>query len=152
MSIHDDDGEIVRFPGFWSVIIKVAVALSVPATMAVITLLAWVITKSFEHDRRIAILEDRSYSNQRAENSNTNIITSDAGEMAQELVKSARTYLTTAEVAKREQVSERTVTDWITAGRLVPPPTKEGKEWRISAQYRIPPQTAAISGAPGGEP
>lgn len=60
MSINDhNDEEIVRLPGFWSTAAKMAIAMSVPATFAVISLLAWVVTKTFEHDTRLAVIESR---------------------------------------------------------------------------------------------
>lgn len=61
MSIHDNnDEEIVHLPGFWTLAAKAAIALSVPGTLMVISLLAWVVTKSFEHDARLAVLEFRA--------------------------------------------------------------------------------------------
>ena len=152
---HDDE-EIVRLPGFWSLAVKVAIALSLPATLSVVSLLTWVVVKTFDHDTRLAVLEDRARSTHAAGNTNTNIITSDAAQMAEES-KSGRTYLTTAEVAKRESkadhsVSERTVVDWIASGRIVPAPVKDGAQWRIAAKYRIPPQTAALGGTGEGGP
>lgn len=59
---------------------------------------------------------------------------------------SARDYLTTAEVADKEKVSERTVTQWITEGRLDPPPVKAGKSWTIAKNVRILPQDTAECG------
>lgn len=61
MSIRDDnDEEIVHLPGFWTLAAKGAIAISVPATLMVISLLAWVVNKSFEHDARLAVLEFRA--------------------------------------------------------------------------------------------
>lgn len=58
MSIKDIDGDdIVHLPGFWSTAAKVAIMATIPATMSVVSLLAWVVSKSFEHDTRIAVLE-----------------------------------------------------------------------------------------------
>lgn len=65
---------------------------------------------------------------------------------------SHRDYYLVSEVAIREGKAERTIIEWIEAGRIQPAPTKEGKEWRIAASYRIPPQLAASSGTAQTEP
>lgn len=59
--------------------------------------------------------------------------------------ESQRVFLTVAEVAGREQVSERTITDWISKGAIHPRPERDGRPWRIAADYRILPQSAAIA-------
>ncbi len=50
-----------------------------------------------------------------------------------EMVDSARTWLTTKDVATREGCDERTVLNYIARGQIVPMPEKDGKSWRISA-------------------
>ncbi len=59
--------------------------------------------------------------------------------------ESQRVFLTVSEVAEREQVSERTITDWISKGAIHPRPERDGRPWRIAADYRILPQSAAIA-------
>lgn len=54
----------------------------------------------------------------------------------------ARSYLTTTDLAEKEHVSERTVTDWINQGRIEPSPTKSGKSWIIARNFRILPNPA----------
>jgi hypothetical protein len=82
-----------------------------------------------------------------APNQSTSVITSDAAQAIGSLpTTSRRDYLLVSEVATREGKAERTIIEWIEAGRIQPAPTKNGKEWRISAEYRIPPQLAASSG------
>lgn len=84
-----------------------------------------------------------------APNQSTSVITSDAAQAIGSLpTTSRRDYLLVSEVATREGKAERTIIEWIEAGRIQPAPTKNGKEWRISAEYRIPPQLAASSGNP----
>lgn len=75
----------------------------------------------------------------------TSVITGDATDTTAELATS-RTYLTTTDVAKREGVSIREVTDMIQSGEIAPPPVKDGREWRIAADYRILPHDAASCG------
>jgi len=57
--------------------------------------------------------------------------------------KPQREYLDSDEVGEREGVSSRTVISWIEQGRISPQPTRQGRAWVISANYRILPQTAA---------
>ena len=59
---------------------------------------------------------------------------------------SHRETLTTEEVAAREKVTPRTVTNWIASGRIDPPPSKDGKSWAISANYRLSPPNAESCG------
>ena len=56
--------------------------------------------------------------------------------------ESHKTYLSTADIAARENLAERTVVKYISEGRLDPPPVKDGKAYRIAAEYRILPQGA----------
>ena len=57
----------------------------------------------------------------------------------------ARDFLNVNEVAAREGLSPRTITEYIATGRIDPPPTRNGtRPWAIAADYRIRPQTAAI--------
>lgn len=80
-----------------------------------------------------------------APSQSTSVITGDATDTTAELA-TRRTYLTTTDVAKREGVSIREVTDMIQSGEIAPPPVKDGREWRIAADYRILPQDAASCG------
>jgi len=58
-------------------------------------------------------------------------------------LKPQREYLSTEEVAEREGVSARTILSYIDGNRVSPQPTRQGRAWVISADYRILPQTAA---------
>ncbi len=83
----------------------------------------------------------------------TSVITSDEAKSIGAMQgTSHRDYYLVSEVAIREGKAERTIIEWIEAGRIQPAPTKEGKEWRIAASYRIPPQLAASSGTAQTEP
>ena len=60
---------------------------------------------------------------------------------------SGREFLNVAEVAAREGLSPRTITEYIQSGRIDPAPTRNGsRAWAISVDYRIHPLTAALSG------
>jgi hypothetical protein len=52
---------------------------------------------------------------------------------------SRKTFLTTADVATRENIAERTVLEWIEQNRLAPAPEKSGRSWVIPVHYRILP-------------
>lgn len=85
-----------------------------------------------------------------ASTQSTSVITSEAAARTAGAMQGAshRDYYLVSEVALREGKSERTIIEWIDQpGRILPQPTKVGKEWRIAADYRIPPQLAASSGS-----
>ena len=58
----------------------------------------------------------------------------------------ARDYLTTADIAQRENVTERAVTEWINSGRIQPEPVKQGKAWIIAKNFRILPNDSECCG------
>lgn len=62
------------------------------------------------------------------------------------MVESARDYITTSDIAARENVTEREVLDWIASGRIEPMPVKEGKSWVIAKNFRIVPNDAECCG------
>lgn len=62
------------------------------------------------------------------------------------LPTSAKTWLTAADVAQREKVTERTVVNYIESGQIQPPPIKAGKEWHIAENFRIIPKDAENCG------
>jgi len=51
-----------------------------------------------------------------------------------------RDYLTTEEVAAREGVAARTVTEWAREGKFTPEPVKGERAWQFAADYRVLPQ------------
>jgi hypothetical protein len=79
-----------------------------------------------------------------APSQSTSVITGDASDLSQ--LATHRTYLTTADVAAKEKVSVREVIDMIAQGEIEPAPEKTGREYRIAANYRILPQSAASCG------
>lgn len=62
------------------------------------------------------------------------------------LVETSRDYLTTADIAAKEQVTERAVIDWIAEGRIDPMPVKSGKQWVIAKNFRIVPNDSECCG------
>jgi hypothetical protein len=89
-----------------------------------------------------------------APHQSTSVITGDAqsgpalldAATATGTAQSHRDYLTTADVAAKENVSVRQVVDMIAQGEITPPPQKQGREYRITADYRIQPHPAAECG------
>ena len=63
-----------------------------------------------------------------------------------EQMLTARDYLTTADIAQREKVTERAVTEWINEGRIYPEPVKQGKAWVIAKNFRILPSDSECCG------
>lgn len=57
----------------------------------------------------------------------------------------AAVSISVADVAAAHRVAERTVRDWIDAGRIDPPPVKIAREWRISPSYQLKPITENTS-------
>lgn len=62
------------------------------------------------------------------------------------LVETARDYVTTADIAKRMNVTDRAVIDWISEGRIEPMPVKSGKSWVIAKNFRILPNDSECCG------
>lgn len=92
------------------------------------------------------LIMPRSGASSGPSNQTTSIMTSDAAAKASADLASHRDWLTVAQVAQRESVTERAITEWINAGRLQPQPVKDGKSWRISPSYRMAPKSAAPLG------
>lgn len=59
----------------------------------------------------------------------------------------SKTWLTTQEVAKRENVTDRTVINYIESQMIDPPPARDGKAWRIAENYRIVPNDSELCGS-----
>ena len=53
------------------------------------------------------------------------------------LTSAASPWLTTTEVAARENIARRTLIDWIASSRIHPPPHKSSRTWHIPANYEI---------------
>ena len=64
--------------------------------------------------------------------------------------KPQRDYLRTDEVAEREGVAVRTVTEWVKDGRFFPMPKQHGRGWEFSVNYELLPSSYAK--APADKP
>ena len=144
MSIKDNDGnEILQLSWIWSASFKLLLLLVPFVAITLFSWGTWVTLTLFDHSAEIRILQDRSGRNGGGNISGASI---NVGKADGKVAESARQYLTVKEVAERESAAERTVISWIENGRIQPAPIKAGKEWQISAEYRIPPQIAADGG------
>lgn len=141
---HDDDSgdngreDMIVLNATWTVLFKAGLAL-VPV---IIALGVWIVTQIFGHESRLTLLEYRA--NHRDGGTNTNTVSIGKGTADSE---THRGYLTTEEVAQKEKVTARTVLNWIEEGKIDPPPTKEGKAWTISENYRLLPKPAEPFGS-----
>lgn len=143
MSIRDEDGnEIVTLPGFWQTLAKFALLASVPLTGLGMTWCIWVTTTIWSNKTDIAILKDARFRSNGGVSTNVNVGSADS--VAAD--ESAKTWLTTQEVAKREKVTDRTVLNYIESGMIEPEPERNGKSWQISENYRIVPPNAEKCG------
>jgi len=109
----------------------------------------WAVTSIMKHDTEIAVLKmqvvmmQSSGGGKGAVSQNVNV---GKATPPAEMVESARDYVTTADIAAKEQVTERAVLDWIAAGRIEPMPKKEGKAWVIAKNFRIVPNDSECCG------
>lgn len=107
----------------------------------------WAVAAIVRHDTEIAVLKMQIVMMQNggkgsvSQNVNVGKATPPA-----EMVDSARDYVTTADIAARENVTERAVLDWIASGRIEPMPVKEGKSWVIAKNFRIVPNDTECCG------
>lgn len=145
MSIQDAEGkDIVTIGSLHEAVFKIVIwmaALAIPGG----ALATWNVLRTQDnHEFRITHLE--RITERHGITQSVNVGSADAQDA--QAADSARTYLITEEVATREGVSDRTVTEWINEGRILPPPQKAGREWVIAADYRILQLSAANSGKP----
>lgn len=109
----------------------------------------WAISTIVRHDTDIAVLKMQITMMQASggKGVSQSVNVGQTGDPATELVEhTSRDYITTADIAAREKVSERAVLEWISAGRIQPQPVKNGKAWTIAKNFRILPQDAEECG------
>lgn len=134
MSIEDDSQSIIRLGTVHGWIFRVCL-------WGAPIFGLWAINTIVRHDTDIAVLKMQiSMMSAGKEDVSQNVNVGQADTAEAELVNSARNYVTTADVAAREHVTERAVLDWISAGRIHPQPVKVGKAWTIARNFRILPQ------------
>lgn len=142
MSITDDQKELINLGTVHAWVFK--------ASLWVAPLLSvWLVNKVISHDTDIALLKLEISMSRKSSGITQSVNVGDADKNKQP--PSAKTWLTTQEVAKRENVSDRTVINYIEAQMIDPPPQKLGKEWHIAEHYRILPNDAESCGNDGDD-
>jgi hypothetical protein len=106
----------------------------------------WTVNTILAHDRDIAVMKMQIAMQSGGKGNISNSINMGNAGAGTEMVDSAKTWLTTKDVATREGCDERTVLNYIARGQIVPMPEKDGKSWRISAGFRIIPNPAESGG------
>ena len=107
----------------------------------------WAVSSIVRHDTDIAVLKMQVVMMQSGgKGSVSQNVNVGKAEAKPELAGSARDYVTTADIAAQEKVTERAVLDWISAGRIYPTPVKAGKSWAIAKNFRIWPNDSECCG------
>jgi hypothetical protein len=140
---HEHAQEPVRFSALWRGMAGLAFAMLSFITVALFTWGVWVTVTVYSHGELLAVLQERSTNGRSSMTNSVNV--GSTGE-AETLEASARTWLTTREVAEREGCDERTVINYIAAGQIEPVPVKVGKSWQIAENFRIIPKDAETGG------
>lgn len=140
MSIIEEESEsVIRLGTIHSWLFKISM-------WAAPIFFIWAVTAIMRHDTEIAVLKMQVVlmhgGGKGSVSQNVNVGEADAAET--ELT--SRDYVTTADIAAKEQVTERAVIDWIAAGRIEPPPVKNGKIWVIARNFRIMPNDSENCG------
>ena len=107
----------------------------------------WMVAKVLAHDTDIAVLKMQIAMQGGSGKVSQSVNVGQAKEAAGALVKeSAKTWLTTKDVAEREGITERTVINYIQKGMIEPAPVMNGKAWEIAANFRIVPHDSESCG------
>lgn len=137
MSIMDDQEEIIRVGTINGWAFKVAIWFA--PIFAI-----WMTTKVLAHDTDIAVLKMQiAMQGGGKVSQSVNVGQTKDGEESQ---MTAKTWLTTKDVAQREGITERTVINYIENGMIEPTPKKNGKAWEIAPEFRIVPNDSESCG------
>lgn len=103
----------------------------------------WMVNTVLTHDRDIAVLKMQFAMQGSKVSQSVNVGQTKDGKESQ---MTAKTWLTTKDVATREGISERTVINYIENGMIEPTPKKNGKSWEIAPEFRIVPNDSEFCG------
>ena len=156
MSIQDNnDQEIVKLPGFWSVIFKLAAVGTIALAGTMFTWGVWITTTVWKTSERVAILEWQTSHASKGGNQTTSVNVGAVDSKEIDEAPELRGYYTTSEIAALLKKSERTVQDMCAHGQIAgATQPKNGRGWRIPLAFSLSgklPQTAAISEPPPDE-
>jgi len=98
----------------------------------------WMVNTVLTHDREIAVIK-MQLAMQSSGKVTQSVNVGQAKSLLDEQMASAKTWLTTKDVAEREGITERTVLNYIENGMIEPTPRKNGKAWVIASHFRIVP-------------
>jgi len=140
---HDDAEAPVNFGALWRAGAVLAFGMLSFITVGLFTWGVWVTRAINGHDKQIAVLQERSGGKGISQSVNVGEVKDAAGKLVKE---SAKTWLTTKDVAERQGITERTVLNYIENGMIEPTPVKNGKSWEIAENFRIVPHDAEECG------
>ena len=139
MSIMDDNQEIIKLGTVHGWVFKISL-------WAAPLFFVWTVNTILAHDRDIAVMKMQIAMQSGGKGNISNSINMGSAEADTEMVDSAKTWLTTKDVATREGCDERTVLNYIAAGQIEPVPVKVGKSWQIAENFRIVPKDSETGG------
>jgi len=140
---HDDAEAPVNFGALWRAGAVLAFGMLSFITVGLFTWGVWVTMAINRHDKQIAVLQERSGGKGISQSVNVGEVKDAAGKLVKE---SAKTWLTTKDVAERQGITERTVLNYIENGMIEPTPVKNGKSWEIAENFRIVPHDSEECG------
>ncbi len=138
MSIREQNEGIIKLGTVHSWVFKISL-------WAAPLFFVWSVKTILAHDRDIAVLKmEVAMLGIKGISQRVNVGQHDKA--AAEAATTARTWLTTKDVAAREKVDERTVLNYIEQRMIEPAPVKAGKAWQIAAHFRIIPKDSEDCG------
>jgi len=141
----EDAEQTVHFSTVWRSLAVLSFGMLTFTTAGIFTWGLWVTMSLNTHEKMLAVLQERS-SNGKGILQSVNVNEAkDAASLTQGK-DSAKTWLTTKDVAQREGITERTVLNYIEHGMIEPEPRKNGKSWEIAEHFRIVPCDAKNCG------
>jgi hypothetical protein len=152
MSIEDENGtEIVTLSTIHAMAFRVLIWIGIIGTPVAVGMFWSMNERIANHSKDISFHEWRiqALESRKSSGVSQSVNVGSAEGLAEE-DESARTWLTTQEVAAREKVTDRTVINYIQAGMIEPEPVQIGKAWHIAENYRILPKPAETCGNEGG--
>lgn len=138
MNIMEENEEIIKLGTVHGWVFKISL-------WAAPLFFVWTVNTILAHDRDIAVLK-MQVAMQGTKGISQSVNVGQHDKAATETATTARTWLTTKDVAAREKVDERTVLNYIEQGMIEPTPVKAGKAWQIAAHFRIIPKDAESCG------
>ena len=106
----------------------------------------WMVAKVLAHDTDIAVLKMQIAIHDGSGKVSQSVNVGEVKDSAALVKDSAKTWLTTKDVAERQGITERTVINYIENGMIEPTPVKNGKAWEIAEHFRIVPHDAEECG------